>query len=370
MSSASPLRALRGATTAAANTAEAIEAAVDELLDALAERNQLERRAAAVDHLFGHRRSRRLLPGGHRPAAARLGTVALLDCQQMAVAGDLPRCIRLLAHAWLEPAAPPRLPARGDAAARRTWRSPAPEAQPAPCQLTRRPPPGVAGPSRTRISAGPRPPSHHTDHVSSVRTAAVGTALGAAATCLAGAASLLAPSGLSRTASGPGPGHPEHDGIPLGPRTRTTASSTIFTTSTVRLQRGEYYFVLKPKDRKTAILKLAVSFPKDFESTIDPKNVKLCTMAAGSFTKKTRCETTIPATIELAANGKTIEVFPNTPVPVGKTIGVYMMIFNPRQAGMFQVNAMAQAPGDIPVSGYLGSWPDPGGCQLLLITTH
>jgi chorismate mutase len=27
--------------------------------------------------------------------------VALLDCQQMAVAGDLPRCIRLLAHAWM-----------------------------------------------------------------------------------------------------------------------------------------------------------------------------------------------------------------------------------------------------------------------------
>jgi chorismate mutase len=29
--------------------------------------------------------------------------VALLDCQQMAVQGDLPRCIRLLAHAWLAP---------------------------------------------------------------------------------------------------------------------------------------------------------------------------------------------------------------------------------------------------------------------------
>jgi chorismate mutase len=29
------------------------------------------------------------------------GAVALLDCQQMAVAGDLQRCIRLLAHAWL-----------------------------------------------------------------------------------------------------------------------------------------------------------------------------------------------------------------------------------------------------------------------------
>ena len=30
------------------------------------------------------------------------GRVALLDCQQMAVSGDLPRCIRLLAHAWLD----------------------------------------------------------------------------------------------------------------------------------------------------------------------------------------------------------------------------------------------------------------------------
>ena len=29
------------------------------------------------------------------------GAVALLDCQQMAVPGDLERCIRLLVHAWL-----------------------------------------------------------------------------------------------------------------------------------------------------------------------------------------------------------------------------------------------------------------------------
>jgi chorismate mutase len=34
--------------------------------------------------------------------------VALLDCQQMAVAGDLSRCIRLLAHAWLEQHQPAR----------------------------------------------------------------------------------------------------------------------------------------------------------------------------------------------------------------------------------------------------------------------
>jgi hypothetical protein len=33
-----------------------------------------------------------------------------------------------------------------------------------------------------------------------------------------------------------------------------------------------------------------------------------------------------------------------------------MNVFNPSQAGMFQFNALAQAPGDVPVSGYLGSW--------------
>ena len=34
-------------------------------------------------------------------AHAGWDSVALLDCQQMAVQGDLARCIRLLAHVWL-----------------------------------------------------------------------------------------------------------------------------------------------------------------------------------------------------------------------------------------------------------------------------
>ena len=102
MTGANPLRALRGATTASANTVEAIEAAVHELLDALTERNQLSGEqllsitfsvTADLDACFPAAIARR------RPG---WGSVALLDCQQMAVAGDLPRCIRLLAHAWLD----------------------------------------------------------------------------------------------------------------------------------------------------------------------------------------------------------------------------------------------------------------------------
>ena len=106
--STSQLRALRGATTASANTREAISEAVAELLDALVERNSLEGSqllsvtfsvTADLDAIF---------PAAIARQRQGWDGVALLDCQQMAVAGDLPRCIRLLAHAWLEQQQPVR----------------------------------------------------------------------------------------------------------------------------------------------------------------------------------------------------------------------------------------------------------------------
>ncbi len=101
------LRALRGATTACDNTCEAIGEAVSELIDALMGPNGLEGSrllsvtfsvTADLDACFPASIARR------RPDWQG---VALLDCQQMAVAGDLPRCIRLLAHAWQDPARKP-----------------------------------------------------------------------------------------------------------------------------------------------------------------------------------------------------------------------------------------------------------------------
>ena len=108
MSSTRELRALRGATTANANSREAINEAVAELLDALVERNDLEGSqllsvtfsvTADLDAVFPAAIAR------HRQG---WDAVALLDCQQMAVAGDLPRCIRLLAHALLASERPVR----------------------------------------------------------------------------------------------------------------------------------------------------------------------------------------------------------------------------------------------------------------------
>ncbi len=110
------LRALRGATTAEANTAEAIEAAVAELVQALVGRNGLAGEqllsvtfsvTSDLDACFPAAIARRQ-PGWDQ--------VALLDCQQMAVAGDLQRCIRLLAHAWLPADRPPLHPYLREAA--------------------------------------------------------------------------------------------------------------------------------------------------------------------------------------------------------------------------------------------------------------
>lgn len=106
MNTALELRALRGATTVESNSAEAIGAAVVELIDALVAHNHLEGPrvlsvtfsvTADLDACFPATYARR------RPG---WDLVALLDCQQMAVAGDLPRCIRLLAHAWMDPGRP------------------------------------------------------------------------------------------------------------------------------------------------------------------------------------------------------------------------------------------------------------------------
>ena len=94
------MRALRGATTASANTASAMTEAVDELLDALISNNGLQGDqvlstfsvTADLDAMFPASLARR------RPG---WDGVALLDCQQMRVQGDLPRCIRVLVQAQM-----------------------------------------------------------------------------------------------------------------------------------------------------------------------------------------------------------------------------------------------------------------------------
>jgi hypothetical protein len=184
------------------------------------------------------------------------------------------------------------------------------------------------------------------------RTAAAGTAV-AAALGLAGICTGLSPLVSPPEASAQGtPGLVEF----RWDNTKDYRKLYFFMTETARLKRSEYYLILKPKDRKTAILKLSIGIPKSFDAEIKAKNVQLCYMKEGGMLSRTRCEKQIPATVEVSNDGSAVEIFPDTPVPVGKTIGVYLNLFNPFNAGMYQFKALAQAPGDVPISGYLGSW--------------
>ena len=92
-----PLRGIRGATTASANTRDAILEATRELLDALIRANDLRANDVASVYFT-------LTPDldAAFPAAAVRGLgwqdVAALDAQAPRVMNDVPRCIRVLIH--------------------------------------------------------------------------------------------------------------------------------------------------------------------------------------------------------------------------------------------------------------------------------
>ncbi len=109
------LRGLRGAITSEANSTEAIETAVKDLITQLINRNHLNP-DQIVSIIFSVTAD---LNACFPAAIARRQTgwddIALLDCQQMAVPGDLNRCIRILAYAWLPVNQKPQHPYLGEA---------------------------------------------------------------------------------------------------------------------------------------------------------------------------------------------------------------------------------------------------------------
>jgi chorismate mutase len=123
MSEGQQLRALRGATTAEANTVAAIAASVEELLDALICQNGLGGSQVLSVTFSVTADLTACFPASIARRQAGWDAVALLDCQQMAVDGDLPRCIRLLAHAWMEVGRVPSHPYLRQAARLRPDRS-------------------------------------------------------------------------------------------------------------------------------------------------------------------------------------------------------------------------------------------------------
>ena len=109
------LSAIRGATTSEHNSVESITSAVEELLVELVSRNNL-----IPDQIISVTFSvtsdlDACFPASIARKKSGWNKIALLDCQQMFVKGDLSKCIRLLAYVSLPNEQMPQNPYLGKA---------------------------------------------------------------------------------------------------------------------------------------------------------------------------------------------------------------------------------------------------------------
>ena len=117
------LKALRGATTSQNNSTEAIEASVSELVFELVSRNELSPEQIISITFSVTTDLNACFPAAIARRQPGWEDVALLDCQQMSVKGDLNYCIRILAHVWLPSNQTPQHPYLGKASLLRPDRS-------------------------------------------------------------------------------------------------------------------------------------------------------------------------------------------------------------------------------------------------------
>ena len=109
------LCALRGATTSEHNSVESITLAVEELLNELVFRNNLNPDQIISVTFSVTSDLNACFPASIARKKSGWENIALLDCQQMFVTGDLSKCIRLLAYVALPHEQMPQNPYLGGA---------------------------------------------------------------------------------------------------------------------------------------------------------------------------------------------------------------------------------------------------------------
>tara|TARA_Y100001968_G_scaffold98317_1_gene88334 strand:- start:599 stop:976 length:378 start_codon:yes stop_codon:yes gene_type:complete len=95
------LHALRGAITCEENSHESIAKAVNLLINELLRRNDLNPKQILSVTFSVTKDLNACFPASIARQRPHWEDIALLDCQQMFVQGDLQNCIRILAVAWL-----------------------------------------------------------------------------------------------------------------------------------------------------------------------------------------------------------------------------------------------------------------------------
>ena len=123
--------------------------------------------------------------------------------------------------------------------------------------------------------------------------------------------------------------------------------------------RNKIFLFFRPSDRKTELLKITLSIPKTFKSTLKEEKISLCKVKIGGFDSRTKCLEDIPADIEINTDEsslRSINFYPYKPIPYNKeSYAIVLKVFNPKRKGLYQFHSYGQYKGKS-VSSYLGSW--------------
>ena len=123
--------------------------------------------------------------------------------------------------------------------------------------------------------------------------------------------------------------------------------------------RNKIYFFLRPNDRKADLLKVNLTLPKTFTSTIKNEKISFCKVKIGGFDSRTKCLEDIPADFEINTDESglnSIDIYPYSPIPSNKeSYAIVLKVINPKRSGLYQFHSYGQPKGKS-VSSYLGSW--------------
>ena len=123
--------------------------------------------------------------------------------------------------------------------------------------------------------------------------------------------------------------------------------------------RNTIYFFLRPSDRKAEILKVNLTIPKTFKSTLKSEKLSFCKVRIGGFESRTKCLEDIPADIEINTDEsglRSLDIYPYSPIPSNKdSYAIVLKVFNPKKNGLYQFHSYGQPKGES-FTSYLGSW--------------
>ena len=123
--------------------------------------------------------------------------------------------------------------------------------------------------------------------------------------------------------------------------------------------RNTIYFFLRPYDRNNDLLKVNLSIPQTFKSTLKNEKISFCKVRIGGFEDRTKCLEDIPADVEIKTEEsglRSINIYPYSPIPTNKdSYEIVLKVNNTKKSGLYQFHSYGQPKGKS-VSSYLGSW--------------